>query len=55
MGSNDLDFVTFVYSVFLLILLAGWILETLLTYQLAINDDGKLVIERRDQDESSVA
>jgi hypothetical protein len=51
MGNNDPVFVTFVYSVFLLILLGGWTLETLLTYQLAINDDGKLVIERRDQNE----
>ena len=47
MGSNDLAFVTFVYGVFLLILLGGCVLEALLTYQLAINDEGKLVIERR--------
>jgi hypothetical protein len=44
---DDMAFVAFVYGVFLLILLGGWILETLLTYQLAINDEGKLVIERR--------
>ena len=47
MGRNDLAFVTLVYSVFLLILLGGLILDTLLKYQLAINDEGKLVIERR--------
>ena len=47
MGNNDLAFVTFVYGVFLLILLGGCVLEALLTYQLAINDEGKLVIERR--------